>query len=131
MGACAGNRKSAGEEIRLSAVIVGSVRRCAGHRAIAVAAWTEDRRRTTHESGIGYCGGSGIDSGARRLHQLAGAPREGAWIATRSRSIRERQRDREKAGGNERSTGVARSGKSAFPNCARDRSECISGTAAT
>src|SRR5204862_139671 len=83
------------------------------------------------ESGIGYCGGSGIDSGARRLHQLAGAPREGAWIATRSRSVRERQRDREKAGGNERSTGVARSGKSAFPNCARDRSECISGAAAT
>src|SRR5438552_19002590 len=111
MGACSRDRKFTGKKTGLPPVVVGPVCGCARGSAIAASPRSQDRHRTTHESGIRYRGGSGFDPGSGSFHQLVRAAGKRDWVATRARSVRKCKRECEKNRGNEGNLAVARRGK--------------------
>ncbi len=61
LGTRARNREFAGAKARLSAFVIGPVRRCASDRDGVAEAWAQYSHRTTAASGIRHCSGGGID----------------------------------------------------------------------
>src|SRR5206468_12875175 len=116
MGACSRDREFAGKKTGLPACLVRPVCGRARGRAIAASPRSQDRHRTTHESGIRYRGGSGFYPGSGSFHQLVRAAGKRAWVATRARSGRKRKRNCEKTRGDEGTQRVARRGENTFPN---------------